>query len=71
MNENTTVVVRHEWLNAVLDIIHFFLQHSNIEYDGARRIAKVKYNGPNGWKVSLDTSFDSGFEKIEYSGVEE
>lgn len=33
MNENA-IIVRCEWLNTVLDIIHFFLQHSNIEFDG-------------------------------------
>ncbi len=70
MNENT-VVVRREWLNTVLDIIHFFLQHSSIEYDGARRTAKVKYNGPSGWKVSLDTSFAPAFEEAEIREVEE
>ncbi len=70
MNENT-VVVRHEWMDTVLDIIHFFLRHSSIEYDGAKQTARVKYNGPNGWKVSLDTSFDPGFEEAEYLEVEE
>lgn len=47
MNENT-VVVRHEWMDTVLDIIHFFLRHSSIEYDGAKQTARVKYTGPNG-----------------------
>lgn len=70
MNENT-LVVRHEWLNTLLDIIHFFLRHSRIEYDGARRMAKVTYNGPNGWKVSLATSFAPDVEVPEYEEVEE
>lgn len=69
MNENT-VVVRREWLNIVLDIIHFFLRHSSVEYDGVRRTVKVKYNGPSGWAVSLDTSFTPAFEENEYLEVE-
>lgn len=71
MNGNTTVVVRHEWLNMVIDIVRFFLCHSSIEYDGANRAAKVKYNGPSGWKFSLDASFDPSFMESAYQEVEE
>lgn len=34
-------------------------------------MAKVTYNGPNGWKVSLDTSFAPDVEVPEYEEVEE
>lgn len=44
MNENT-VVVRHEWMDTVLDIIHFFLRHSSIEYDGAKQTARLSTMG--------------------------
>ena len=70
MNENT-VVVKHEWLDTVLDIIQFFLRHSSIEYDGEKRTAKVQYNGPNGWKVSLNTSFAPAIEDAEMMEIEE
>lgn len=68
MNENA-IVVRCEWLNTVLDIIHFFLQHSTIEYDGKKHTAKVKYHGPSGWKVSLDTTFGATIENTEFQEV--
>ena len=41
-----------------MNIIRFFFQHSTFEYDGMNRKARVKYHGPNGWNVSVDTSFN-------------
>lgn len=54
------VVVRHEWVEVALDIIRFFFQHSTVEFDGMSRKAKIKYHGPNGWNLSVNTSFDPG-----------
>ncbi|NCD04142.1 MAG: hypothetical protein EOM00_14350 [Clostridia bacterium] len=57
MNTQQSVPIRKEWALSLLDILRFFLQHSVIEYDGTNRMAKVNYNGPSGWKFSLNTSF--------------
>ena len=59
MDNRNAVVIRREWMEVALDIIRFFLQHSTVEFDGKARKAKVKYHGPNGWNLSVDTSFDS------------
>ncbi len=58
MNNKNAVVVRSEWVEVALDIIRFFFQHSTVEFDGMSRKAKIKYHGPNGWNLSIDTSFD-------------
>lgn len=50
------VPVKKEWGLAILDVFRFFLQHTNIEIDGANQTARVNYNGPNGWKFSIDTA---------------
>ena len=57
MNTQQPVLIKKEWALSLLDILRFFLQHSVIEYDGNSRMAKVNYNGPSGWKFSLNTSF--------------
>lgn len=57
-NDRNAVVVKREWVEAALDIIRFFFLHSTVEFDGMSRKAKVKYHGPNGWNLSVDTSFD-------------
>lgn len=59
-NHKNAVIVRREWVEMALDIIRFFFQHSTVEFDGMSRKAKVQYHGPNGWHVSVDTSFDPG-----------
>lgn len=56
--DNNTVAVKREWITVVLDVIRFFFQHSTFEYDGMNRKARVKYHEPNGWNVSVGTSFD-------------
>ena len=61
-NNRNAVVVRREWVEVALDIIRFFFQHSTVEFDGMSRKAKVKYHGPNGWNVSVNTSFDPGIQ---------
>lgn len=62
MDNKNAVVVRREWLEVALDIIRFFFQYSMVEFDGLTRKAKVKYHGPNGWNLSVDTSFDPGVQ---------
>ena len=59
MNSKKTVVIRREWAELAIDIIRFFIQHSTIEFDGANRKALVKYRGPQGWSVSISTSYAS------------
>lgn len=58
MDNRNAVYVRQEWIEVALDIIRFFFQHSTVEFDGMNRKVKVKYHGPNGWKLSVDTSYD-------------
>ena len=58
MDNNKAVAVKREWVEVALNIIRFFFQHSTFEYDGMNRKARVKYHGPNGWNVSVDTSFN-------------
>ncbi len=58
MDNRNAVVVKHEWVEVALDIIRFFFQHSTVEFDGITRKAKINYHGPNGWNISLNTSFD-------------
>ena len=58
MNNKNAVVVRSEWVEVALDIIRFFFQHSTVEFDGMSRKAKIKYHEPNGWNLSVNTSFD-------------
>ena len=58
MNGNNEAVVRREWMNAVVDIIRFFFQHSTVEFDGPERKARVRYFGPKGWNVSVETTLD-------------
>ena len=60
MDNKNAVVVRRDWVEVALNIIRFFFQHSMVEIDGINRKAKIKYHGPNGWTLSLDTSFDPG-----------
>lgn len=62
MNTQHPVPIKKEWALSLLDILRFFLQHSVIEYDGTSRVVKVKYNGPSGWKFSLDKSFQPTIE---------
>ena len=59
MEKKHEVVVRKEWVEVALGIVRFFLNHSTIEFDGKTQKAKVRYHGPNGWNVSVDTSYDS------------
>ncbi|MDY5113720.1 MAG: hypothetical protein SPE66_08405 [Bilifractor sp.] len=68
MNRNTNV--RPEWLNAVGNAIFFFLQHTSLEYDGNTRTAKVNYHGPNGWKFSMNTSFNPVIEAENVNEIE-
>ena len=58
MDNNKAVAVKREWVEVALNIIRFSFQHSTFEYDGMNRKARVKYHGPNGWNVSVDTSFN-------------
>ena len=60
MDNRNSVVVRHEWVEIALNIIRFFFQHSTVEFDGKTRKVRVKYYGPNGWNLSVDTSCDPG-----------
>ena len=68
-NNRNAVVVRREWVEVALDIIRFFFQHSTVEFDGMNRKAKVKYHGPNGWNLSVDTSFDPSLQLGEGTEV--
>ena len=62
-------VVSREWMEIVLDIIRFFFQHSIVEFDGMSRKVKVRYHGPKGWNISVDTSFDPNIQLGEGSEV--
>lgn len=68
-NNRNAVVVRREWVEVALDIIRFFFQHSTVEFDGMSQKAKVKYHGPNGWNLSVDTSFDPSIQLGEGTEV--
>lgn len=57
MKANNNVTTKKEWSLVILDIFRFFLQHTNIEFDGYSKTVKVKYDGPNGWKFSIDTAY--------------
>ncbi len=46
-----------------------FFHHSTFEYDGIHRKARVKYHGPNGWNVSVDTSFSLNNQIDEQTDV--
>lgn len=62
MKNEHEVVVRKEWVEVALEIVRFFLHHSTIEFDGKAQKAKVRYQGPKGWNVSVDTSFSPEFQ---------
>ena len=66
---NNAVAVKREWVTVVLDVIRFFFQHSTFEYDGMNRRARVKYHGPNGWNISVGTSFDPDARIEDETGV--
>lgn len=51
------------------EICSFFLSHSVIELDGEMRSAKITYNGPSGWKISVQTSQE--LPAVEAENVEE
>lgn len=59
--EKNSVAVRREQGSIIVDVIRFLLQHSCIEYDGPKHTVRLKYSGPNGWNVMLNTSFDTAF----------
>ena len=69
MDNKNAVVVKREWVEVALDIIRFFFQHSTVEFDGISRKAKIKYHGPNGWNLSVDTSFDPSSQLRDGSEV--
>lgn len=58
-----------DWLTAVGNAISFFLQHTSLEYDGNTRTARVNYHGPNGWKFTVNTSFNPVIEAEEVKKI--
>ncbi|SFO17406.1 hypothetical protein SAMN05216351_10435 [Pseudobutyrivibrio sp. JW11] len=58
-NKQNSVVVKREWTDIVIEVVRFFIQHSTIEISGEERKVSVKYNGPNGYKLSLDAKADN------------
>ena len=50
------VRLKNDWVEAILGIARFFLEHSEINFNGAEHTASIKYKGPNGWKMSFEAS---------------
>ena len=47
--------VSNDWVEAILGTARFFLEHSEINLNGAEHTASIKYRGPNGWRMSFET----------------
>lgn len=55
MKENqSTIEVKKEWIDVVIDAIRFFAQHSSIVINGEEKKVSIKYKGPSGYKMSFD-----------------
>lgn len=67
--EKNLVAVRRERASIIVDIIRLLLQHSCVEYDGPKHTVRVKYSGPNGWNVMLNTSFDTAFAEAKVQKI--
>ena len=63
------VAVRRERASIIVDIIRLLLQHSCVEYGGPKHTVRVKYSGPNGWNVMLNTSFDTAFAEAKVQKI--
>lgn len=50
--------VSGDWIEVILGIARFFLEHSDINLNGSERTVSVKYRGPNGWQMSFETLRD-------------
>lgn len=71
MKSREVIVVNKETNNVLINIFKFFMDHVNIELDGEKKIAKVKYTGPNGWKFSFQSSFEKPYESVDAVEVED
>lgn len=48
--------LKNDWVEVILGIARFFLEHSEINFNGAEHTASIKYKGPNGWRMSFEAS---------------
>ncbi|MGN1343666.1 MAG: hypothetical protein ACI4U3_03750 [Traorella sp.] len=71
MKSGKISTVNKETSSILINIFKFFMEHTNIEFDGEKKIAKVKYSGPNGWKFSFQSSFEKPLEIIETNSKED
>jgi len=65
-NENT---VSKDLVTTLMQVCSFFMKHSVIEFDGEAKSVKVFYNGPSGWRLSLQSSH--ALPEVEADKVEE
>ena len=65
-NENT---VSKDLVTTLMQVCSFFMKHSVIEFDGESKSVKVFYNGPSGWRLSLQSSH--ALPEVEADKVEE
>ena len=65
MKNKEIVVVNKDTKNTIVNIFKFFMEHINIELDGETKVARIKYSGPNGWKVSLQSSYEKRIDVVE------
>lgn len=64
MKNREISTINKETSSILINIFKFFMEHTNIEFDGKNKIAKVKYSGPNGWKFSFQSSYDKPIDII-------
>ncbi len=59
MKEDKKAININEVGTAIINILEFFILHSTILIDGDSKTANVTYNGPNGWKISINSTFEN------------